>query len=72
MKSWMIGKTSRRIQHDLVLCYNVSEVNIVEVIDIPSILEDLATVLEIEKEAFLLVIVYLMPVLLGSFIDFYC
>ena len=54
----MIGKTSRRIQHDLALYYNVSEVNIIEVIDIPSILEDLAIVLEIEKETFLLVIVY--------------
>ena len=53
----------------MALCYNVSKVNIIEVIDIPSVLEILPIVLEIEKETFLLVIVYLMPGPLGSFID---
>ena len=34
------------------LCYNLSKVNIIEVIDIPSVLEVLPIVLEIEKETF--------------------
>ena len=56
-------------QHGLALCYNVSKVNIIEVIDIPSVLEVLPIVLEIEKQIFLLVIVYHMSGPLGSFID---
>ena len=55
--------------HGLALCYNVSKANIIEVIDIPSILEVLSRVLGIEKENFLLVIVYHMLVALGCFID---
>ena len=42
-------------QHGLALSYNVSKVNIYEVIDIPSVLELLPIVLEIERETFLLV-----------------
>ena len=38
--------------HGLALCYNVSKANIIEVIDIPSILEVLSRVLGIEKENF--------------------
>ena len=45
------------------------KVNIIEVIEIPSVLEVLPIVLEIEKETILLVIIYRMPGLLGSFID---
>ena len=44
------------------------KVNIIEVIDIPSVLEVLLVVLEIEKEIFL-VIVYSMSGPLGSFSD---
>ena len=58
----------KNTQHGLALCYNVNKVNIIEVIEIPSVLEVLPVVLEIEKETILLVIVYLMPGLLGSFI----
>ena len=55
--------------HGLALCYNVSKVNIIEVIEIRSVLvEVLSVVLEIEKETILLVIVYCMPVPLRSFI----
>ena len=46
-------------------------VNIIEVIDIPSVLEVLPIALEIEQETFLLVMVYSMPVPVGSFIDDY-
>ena len=67
--SWMVGKISIRIQHGLALCYNVSKVNIIEVIEIPSVLEVLPIVMEIEKKTFLLVIVYCMPDPFGSFID---
>ena len=45
------------------------KVNIIEVIEIPSVLEVLPIVLEIEKETFLLVIVYCIPGPLGSFVD---
>ena len=47
----------------------MNKVNIIEVIEIPSVLEVLPIVLEIEKETILLVIVYRMPGPLGSFID---
>ena len=53
----------------LALCYNVNKVNITEVIEIPSDLEVLTIVLEIEKETILLIIVYCMPGPIGSFID---
>ena len=59
----------KNTQHGLAQCYNVSKVNIVEVIEIPSVLEVLPIVLKIEKETILLVIVYCMPRPLGSFID---
>ena len=55
--------------HGLALCYNVNKVNIIEVMEIPSVLEVLGIVREIEKETILLVIVYHMPGPLGSFID---
>ena len=47
----------------------MNKVNIIEVIEIPSVLEVLPIVLEIEKETILLVIVYRMRGPLGSFID---
>ena len=53
----------------MALCYNVSEVDIIEVIEIPSVMEVLSIVLEIERETILLVIVYHMPGPLGSFIE---
>ena len=56
-------------QHGLALCYNVNKVSITELIDISIVLEVLPIVLEIEKETFLLLIVYLIPVPLGSLID---
>ena len=55
--------------HGFALCYNVSKVDIIEVIEIPSVLEVLSIVLEIERETILLVIVYHMPGPLGSFIE---
>ena len=39
------------------------------IIDVPSVLEVLPSVLEIEKETLLLVIVYRIPGPLGTFID---
>ena len=59
----------KNTRHGLALCYNMSKVNIIEVIEIPNVLELLPIVLEIEKEAILLLIVYRMPCPLGSFID---
>ena len=59
----------KKTQHGLALCYNVSKVNIIEVIEIPSYLEVLPFILEIEKETILLVIVYCVHGFLGSFID---
>ena len=59
----------KNTQHGLALCYNVSKVNIIEVIEIPSVLEVLPVALEIEEETFLLVIVYCMSDPLDSFID---
>ena len=59
----------KNTQHDLALCSNVGKVNMIEVIEIPSVLEVLPIVLEIEKESILLVIVYRMPAHRGSFID---
>ena len=47
----------------------MSKVNIIEVIEIPSVLEVLPIVLEIERETILLLIVYHMPGPLDSFID---
>ena len=58
----------KNTDHGLALCYNVNKVNIVEVIEIPSALEVLPIVLEIEKETILLVIVYRMRGPLGFFI----
>ena len=59
----------KNTQHGLALCYNVSKVNIIEVIEIASVLEVLPIVLEIKKETILSIIVYRMPGPLGSFID---
>ena len=59
----------KNILHALALCYNVSEVNMIEVIEIPSILEALPIALEIERKTILLVIVYRMLGPLGSFIE---
>ena len=59
----------KNTQHGLALCYNMSKVNIIEVMEITSVLEVLQIVLEIEKETIVLVIVYRMPGPLGSFID---
>ena len=59
----------KNTQHGLALCYNMSKVKIIEVIEIPSVLEVLPMVLEKEKETILLVIVYRMPGPFGSFID---
>ena len=43
----------KNARHSLTLYCNVSKVNIVEVIEIPSVLEVLPIALEIEKETFL-------------------
>ena len=59
----------KNTQHGLALCYNVSKVNIIEVIEIASVLEVLPIVLEIENYTILLITAYHMPVPLGSFID---
>lgn len=59
----------KNMQHGLGLCYNASNINIIEVIDIPRVLEVLLLVLEIEKETFLLAIVDRMSGPLGMFID---
>ena len=59
----------KNTQHGLTLCCNLSKVNIIEVIEIPSVLEVLPFVLEIEKKTILLALVYHMPGPLGSFID---
>ena len=56
----------KNTHYGLALCYNVIKVNIIEVIEIPSVLEVLSIVLEIEKKTILLVIVYHMP---DSFVD---
>ena len=58
----------KNTHHGLALCYNVNKVNIIEVIEIPSVLEVLPIVLEIERETILLVKAYRMPDL-SSFID---
>ena len=54
-------------QHDLALCYNMSKVNIIEVIAKSSILEELPIVQE--RKRYFLLVVYCMPGPLGSFID---
>ena len=53
----------------MAVCYNVSKVKIIEGIE-PSVLEVFPIVLETEKEIILLVMLYCMPGLIGSFIDF--
>ena len=47
----------------------MSKVNIIEVMEIPIVLEVLLIVLKIEKETILLLMIYYIPGLLGSFID---
>ena len=59
----------KNTQHSLALCYKVSKVNITEVVGVPSIIEILPIVLEINKETFLLAIVRHAPSPVGSFID---
>ena len=61
--------THKNTQQGLALCYNLSKVNIIEEIEIPSVLKVLAIVLEVENETFSLLIVYHMPGPLSSFID---
>ena len=63
----------KNTQHGLALCYDVSKVNI-EITENWNnwnncVFEVLPVVLEIEKKALLLVIVYRMPSLLGTVID---
>ena len=50
----------KNIHHGLAPCYNVSKVDIIEVIEVPSVLEVLPIVLEIERETMLWVIVFCM------------
>ena len=57
----------RNAQHSMAFCYNVCKLNIIEEIEIPSVLEVLPIALEMEKETISLVIVYRMPGPLGSF-----
>ena len=47
----------------------MSKEHVIEVIEIPSVLEVLSIVLEIERDTILLAMVYRMPGSLGSFID---
>ena len=49
----------------------MSKVNVIEVLDIPSTIEILPVVLEINKETFLFLILYQAPGPVGSFIDEY-
>ena len=60
---------NKNAHYGLALCYIVSKVNIIEVIEIPCILEELPIVLEIENETFLSLIMYGMRDPLGFFID---
>ena len=46
----------KNTQHVLVLCYKVGKVNIIDKIDIPSTVEILVSVLEVNMETFLLLI----------------
>ena len=64
----MIGKTPVRICN-MSLCYNVSKINIIEVIEILNVFEVLPILLKIEKKIILLLIVYHILCPLGSFID---
>ena len=59
----------KNTQHGLALCCNVIKVKIIEVFEIPSVLEVLSIVLEIKKKTMLLIIVYYMLGPLGWFID---
>ena len=56
----------KNTQHGLALCYNMNKVNIIEVIEIASVLKILPIVLEM---TILLVVVYFIPGPHGSFID---
>ena len=59
----------KNVQHGLTLWCKVRKMNTIEIIDIPSVLEKLSVVLEIEMETISLVVVYRMPGPLSSFID---
>ena len=59
----------KNTQHGLASCFKVRKINIIEIIDIPSVLEILLVVLEIEKKDTLLVLVYRMSGPLPTFID---
>ena len=59
----------KNAQHGLALWCKVRKMNTIEIIDIPSVLEKLSVVLEIEMETILLVVVYLILGLFGTFID---
>ena len=69
MKSWINYFNDIYLAHLVTQSYKVSKVNIIEVIDIPSIIEILPIVLEVNKETFLLVIMCHGPGPVGSFID---
>ena len=58
------AKHMHSAQHSLALCYNASQLNIIEVNYIPSVLEILPTVLKLEKVTFIS-----YAFLLGNFID---
>ena len=59
----------KNVQHGLTLWCKVRKMNTIEIIDIPSVLEKLSVVLEIEMETISLVVVYRMPGPLSTFID---
>ena len=56
-------------EHGLALCYNASQLNIIEVNYIPSVLEILLTVLKLEKDTFLLVVYRMLFFLVTSLMD---
>ena len=57
------------IQHGLAICYNVSEVNIIEEFQTVHALEMLAVLVEIENERVLVVLVYRAPGPLRTFMN---
>ena len=55
--------------HGLAMCYKVSDVNILKLFEISTVLEMLPVLLEVQNNHILLILIYRKPGLLGSFID---
>ena len=57
------------MQHGLAICYKEESVKIIQEIQLPTVLEVLALLIDVNEECILLLLLYRVPGAVGSFVD---